>query len=117
MFTEAQNASITKTALDEVFFQEFEYSDAFPGIAQATTGDLFKVVNTQHSAYIGQVNKPVGLFSQIGETQAVPAGTPQVTNTYTISVLDYAQKIVLSKDLFDRSIFTPLSNSSLQLAV
>jgi len=105
MFTEAQNASITKTALDEVFFQEFEYNNAFPGIAQATTGDLFKVTNTTHSAYIGQVNKPVGLFSQIGETQAVPAGTPQVTNTYTISVLDFAQKIVLSKDLFDDNMF------------
>lgn len=101
MFTEAQNAAITKTALDTVFFQEFAYEDTTPGIAQATTGDLFKVVQTQHSAYIGQINKPVGLFSQIGEVQAVPAGTPQVTNTYTISVLDFAQKVVLSKDLFD----------------
>lgn len=45
------------------------------------------------------------MFSQIGETQAVPAGTPQVTNTYTISVLDFAQKIVLSKDLFDDNLF------------
>lgn len=101
MFTEAQNANIVKTALDTVFFQEFAYEDTYPGIAQATTGDLFKVVQTTHAAYIGQVNKPVGLFTQIGETQAVPAGTPQVTNTYTISVLDFAQKIVLSKDLFD----------------
>lgn len=101
MFTEAQNASVVKTALDTVFFQEFAYEDTVPGIAQATTGDLFKVVATEHAAYIGQINKPVGLFSQIGETQAVPAGTPSVTNTYTISVLDFAQKIVLSKDLFD----------------
>lgn len=104
MFTEAQNPSIVKTALDTVFFQEFAYEDTYPGIAQATTGDLFKVVETQHNAYIGQINKPVGLFTQIGETQAVPAGTPFVTNTYTISVLDFAQKIVLSKDLFDDNL-------------
>lgn len=101
MFTEAQNANITKTALDTVFFQEFAYDSTFPGIAQATTGDLFHVKETTHSAYIGQVNKPVGLFSLIGETQAVPAGVPQVTNTYTIQVGDYGQRIVLSKNMFD----------------
>lgn len=101
MFTEAQNTNITRTALDTVFFQEFEYDMTEPGVATANTGDLFKPVQTEHGAYIGQVNKPVGFFTAIGETQAVPAGTPFVTNTYTISVLDYAQKIVLSKDLFD----------------
>lgn len=105
MFTEANNTLITRVGLDDVFFQEFEYNDAFPGIAQATTGDLFKVVNTQHGAYIYQVNKPVGLFSLIGETQAVPAGVPFVTNTTTVLVGDYAQKIVLSKDLFDDNMF------------
>lgn len=101
MFTEAQNASIVRTALDTVFFQEFAYDQTDPGIATANSGDLFKVVTTEHNAYIGQVNKPVGLFSLIGEVQAVPAGVPFVTNTYTILVGDYAQKIVLSKDLFD----------------
>lgn len=101
MFTEAQNTSIVRTALDTVFFQEFSYDMEEPGIATANTGELFKVVNTEHQAYIGQVNKPVGLFTLIGETQAVPTGVPKVANTYTIVVGDYAQRIVLSKDLFD----------------
>ena len=101
MFTEAQNLDVVKTALDTVFFDEFAYDEATPGIATALTADLFKPVSTTHAQYIGEVNKPVGLFSQIGEVQQVPLGTPQVTNKYTISVLDFAQKIVPSKDFFD----------------
>lgn len=105
MFTEAQNTLITRAGLDTVFFQEFDQNQPIPGQATADTGDLFKVVTTTHGAYIGQVNKTVGMFSLIGETQAVPAGTPQVTNTYTIVVGDYAQKIEISKDLFDDNMF------------
>jgi len=101
LFTEAQNLSITKTALDTVFFQEFDELSMLPELATAQTGSLFKQVSTEHSAYIGQVNKPVGMFSLIGEVTNVPAGTPEVTNTYTITVGDYAQKIVITKDLFD----------------
>lgn len=101
MFTENQNFDIVRTALDTVFFQEFAYDAAEPGIATANTGDLFKVVNTEHQAYIGEVNKPVGLFDIIGEVQQVPTDVPRVANKYTIPVLDFAKRIVISKDLFD----------------
>lgn len=117
MFLEAQNTLITRAGLDEVFFQEFNRSENIPGVAHADTGDLFKVTNTTHGAYIGQVNKPVGLFSAIGEVQAVPAGTPQVTNTYTIPVIDYAQKIEISKDLFDDNMFGVWAEEVRQMAL
>jgi hypothetical protein len=101
MFLESQNYDIVRTALDTVFFQEFSYDMEEPGIATANTGDLFKVIQTEHQAHIGSINKPVGLFDIIGEVQAVPIDTPQVANKYTIPVLDFAKRIVLSKDLFD----------------
>ncbi len=92
---------IVRTALDTVFFQEFSYDSQEPGIATANSGELFKVVQTDHQAYIGEVNKPVGLFDIIGEVQQVPTDTPRVANKYTIPVLDFAKRIVISKDLFD----------------
>ena len=101
MFTEAQNYDIVRTALDTVFFQEFSYDAEEPGIATANTGDLFKVIQTEHQAYIGSINKPVGLFDIIGEVQQVPADVPKVANKYTVPVLDFAKRIVISKDLFD----------------
>jgi len=101
MFLESQNFDIVRTALDTVFFQEFSYDMEEPGIATANTGDLFKVIRTEQQAYIGSINKPVGLFDVVGEVQSVPVDTPKVANKYTIPVLDYAKKIVISKDLFD----------------
>jgi hypothetical protein len=101
MFTEADNLAITRTELDEVFFQNLELRTAFPGTATAENGKLFKVTNTTHSAYIGEINKSSGLWSQIGETQVVPESTPRVANKYTITVSDFGNSINISKNLFD----------------
>jgi Mu-like prophage major head subunit gpT len=105
MFTEAQNLAITRTELDGVFFPEYEYDSTYPSIATAKTEAIFKPVMTTHSAYIHSVNKGVGLFSKIGETQTVPLATPRVTNKQTVLVNDYAQGIDLSKDFFDDNLF------------
>ena len=71
MFTEAQNFSIVQTELDRVFFQQFDYDEKFPGVAHATTGEIFKMQETTHAAWIQSVNKGSGLFPSIGETVAV----------------------------------------------
>lgn len=101
MFTEAQNFSIVQTELDTVFFQQFQYDASQPGIATAQTGVIFKPLQTDHAAYIGQINKATGFFSIIGETQTVPLSTPAVRNKYTILIKDFADSIEISKDLFD----------------
>lgn len=101
MFTEAQNFSIVQTELDTVFFQTLAYDGTNPGIATANTGVIFKPLTTDHAAYIGSVNKAVGLFSIIGETQTVPLSTPKVTNKYTILIKDFAEGIEISKNLYD----------------
>ncbi len=101
MFTEAQNFSIVQTELDKVFFQEFDYDDTFPGVAHATTAEIFKPQDTTHAAWIQSINKGSGLFPAIGETQTVPLSTPHVTNKQTTQILTFAQGIDISKQLFD----------------
>lgn len=101
MFTEAQNFSIVQTELDKVFFQMFDYNDTFPGVAHATTGDIFKPQETTHASWIQSINKGSGLFPAIGETQAVPLSTPKVTNKQTTLITTFAQGINISKQLFD----------------
>jgi len=101
MFTEAQNFSIVQTELDKVFFQQFDYDETFPGVAHATTGEIFKPQDTTHAAWIQSINKGSGLFPAIGETATVPLSTPAVRNKQTTRVLTFAQGIDISKQLFD----------------
>ncbi len=101
MFTEAQNFSIVQTELDRVFFQQFDYTETFPGVARATTGEIFKPQETTHAAWIQSINKGSGLFPAIGETATVPLSTPHVTNKQTTQILTFAQGIDISKQLFD----------------
>ena len=101
MFTEAQNFSIVQTELDRVFFQQFDYDDTFPGVAHATTAEIFKPQETTHAAWIQSINKGSGLFPAIGETATVPLSTPKVTNKQTTQILTFAQGIDISKQLFD----------------
>ncbi len=101
MFTEAQNFSIVQTELDKVFFQQFDYNDTMPGVAHATTAEIFKPQETTHAAWIQSINKGSGLFPAIGETATVPLSTPHVTNKQTTAILTFAQGIDISKQLFD----------------
>lgn len=101
MFTEAQNFSIVQTELDAVFFQQFDYNETFPGVARATTAEIFKPIETTHAAWIQSVNKGSGLFPAIGETATVPLSTPHVANKQTTYILTFAQGIDISKQLFD----------------
>lgn len=101
MFTEAQNFSIVQTELDKVFFQQFDSDETFPGVAHATTAEIFKPQDTTHAAWIQSINKGSGLFPAIGETATVPLSTPTVTNKQTTRILTFAQGIDISKQLFD----------------
>jgi hypothetical protein len=106
MFNEAENFAIVQTQLDTVYFQNFEYDSGSPGIATAMTGMIFKPVETDHAAYIGQINKGTGLYKNLSETQNIPLDTPAVRNQYTILVNDWADGIEVSKNLFDRPIMS-----------
>lgn len=101
MFNEAANFSIVQTELDAVFFQRFDFDDKFPGVAHATTAEIFKPIETTHAAWIQSINKGSGLYPAIGESAPVPLSTPHVTNKQTTLINTYAQAIDISKQLFD----------------
>lgn len=101
MFLESQNPAIVRTELDTVFMQNFAYDMTDPGIATASSGDLFRPIPIDRLAYIGQVNKASGLWNSVTETQTVPTSTPKVTNKFVTNVLDFADSIELSKNMFD----------------
>ena len=94
-----------------MFFQQFDYDERFPGVAHATTAEIFKPQETTHAAWIQSVNKGSGLFPAIGETAAVPLSTPRVANKQTTKVLTFAQGIDISKQLFDRLITSPYAQN------
>ena len=100
-FTEAGNAAVTRTELDSVFSQAFEYADTFPGQATANDAELFIPINTDHSGYFYEVYMGVGFYQNTGETQNVATSTPQVTNKTFVAVADFTNGVYLSKDLFD----------------
>lgn len=103
MFTETQNFSLVQTELDEVFRQNYEASLP-PSYATAMTGDIFRVTETTHAAYIGTIHKGPGLFTKIGEVQAVPSYQAKVANKWTVTIADFAEGIEVSKNLFDDDI-------------
>lgn len=101
MFTEALNFDIVQVELNDVFYPRFDELETIPSLAKATTGELFKPVETDYAAQIEMVFAGAGLFPQIGETVTVPSNNPAVRNKLTTYVLDFASSIPLSKDLFD----------------
>ena len=100
MFTEQQNSSLAQTELDEVFRQGYEDTTP-PSYATAMTGEIFKIATIDRAAFIGAVHKGSGLFSKIGEVQALPTYTAKVGNKFTVSISDFGEGIEISKNLFD----------------
>src|ERR1700749_2355170 len=101
MFNEQVNAVVTRTELDSVFYQNFEYTDSTPEMATAQDSEIFVPIQTDHSGYFYEVFGGVPLFVQTGETGTVANSTPKVANKVFVQVLDWTQSVYLSKDLFD----------------
>lgn len=116
MFTETQNFSLVQTELDEVFVQNYE-ATLPPSYATAMTAEIFKVTDTTHAAYIGTIHKGPGLFSKIGEVQAIPSYTAKVANKWTVTIADFGEGIEISKNLFDDDIHGEWQNQVAEFAI
>lgn len=88
-----------------------------PSYATAMTAEVFKVTDTTHAAYIGTIHKGPGLFSKIGEVQAVPSYIAKVANKWTVTIADFAEGIDISKNLFDDDIHGEWENQVSDFAV
>jgi len=116
LFTETQNFSLVQTELDEVFVQNYE-ATLPPSYATAMTAEIFKVTDTTHAAYIGTIHKGPGLFSKIGEVQAIPSYTAKVANKWTVTIADFGEGIEISKNLFDDDIHGEWQNQVAEFAI
>ena len=88
-----------------------------PAYATAMTADIFKLTENTHAAYIGTIHKGPGLFSKIGEVQAVPSYVAKVANKWTVTIADFAEGIDISKNLFDDDIHGEWENQVSDFAV
>lgn len=99
-FNSALNANVVKTALDKVFFQEF---DLLAGAGEATveTPAIFKQDSMDSSAVIEEVFKGVGLWKEKAQEQDVHSATPRITNQITFTAVTYANSVDIPKEFFD----------------
>ena len=67
--------------------------------------------------YIGTIHKGPGLFSKIGEVQAVPSYVAKVANKWTVTIADFAEGIDISKNLFDDDIHGEWENQVSDFAI
>jgi len=94
------NPNVIKTALDEIFVQEFEIQEG-PGIATAMTGAVFNQETIDNGAVIGEIFQGSGLWGQRAEEQDVQKATPRFGNKYTYSVVNFDNSVEISKNFFD----------------
>lgn len=109
------NPSVVKTALDSVFYPEFEYKQQ-PGWVGATSPLLFKQMKTDRAAEITEVFKGVGLFDSYAEEADVPSEAARVTNQKTLSVLTYGKSMDIPKNFFDDNMHNTYSEMTKDFA-
>ena len=93
-------ANVVKTALDKVLVAEFDYLDT-PDIATAMNQGVFKQQTTDRSAVVTEQFMGTGYFQNRSELQDVPQSQVRVGNQKTSTVLNWAQSLDISKNLFD----------------
>jgi len=109
------NPNVVKTALDDVFNQEFNRMEQ-PNIATALTSDIFKQMPVDNAAYITEVLAGTGYWKSRAEEQDVASSTPISTDKATYAINNYADSIDISKNMFDDNIRSLLKGFT-QIAV
>src|SRR4051812_35389360 len=92
--------SVVKTALDKVFFQEFDYPSA-AGVIRATDGQAFRQDTADKAAVISEQFQGTSYFDTRAEQQDVPLASARVGNQVTSSVVNYSKGIDIPKTFFD----------------
>jgi hypothetical protein len=101
-------SNVVKTALDEVFFTEFDYSQG-PGFADATTEAIFKQDSTDRQAVITEQLEGVGYWEERAELAPLAQSNPQVNNQKTFTVVNFARELEISKNMFDDDLHSTVS--------
>ena len=103
------NPNVVKTALDDVFYQEFELAPG-PQVANAKDSLAFKQSSASNAAKVMEVFKGSGLWEQRAEEADVPSDTPRVGDQATYSVVNFAKSVDITKNLFDDEMHDVVGN-------
>lgn len=95
----ARNAA--RTALDKVFYQEFDYASS-PDLARVDDAGLFMQETHDRNVVITEQFMGPGYFKERSEQQDVPSSPIEVGNQKTISILNWSNSVDISKNFFDR---------------
>lgn len=99
-FSSNLNPNVVKTALDDVFMQEFN-GTTHPNYVDATSPDVFIQESVDRAAVIEEVFKGNGLWDERAEEENISQATPRVGNQITFTVVNFAQSVDIPKNFFD----------------
>lgn len=93
--TTAQNENLFKTALDELFYSEY---DEYPGPQVTSVDDpmIYRQSSTTKSAEITQVMNNVGSWEERAEGEKLSEATPFSSNNKTWVVANYAKSLPIT---------------------
>lgn len=104
MNTSQLSPNAVKTALDKVFFPEFN-GEMHPGLVTAESGVVFNIEYVDSGSVITEIFSGAGLWELKPEVQDVPEAHFKLGNQQTFTVSEYAQALEISKNLFDDDQF------------
>ena len=108
--TSGLNPNVTQTALDLVFFQEFDYPNVI-GQATAEDGLVFIQDSTDRATVISEQAKGSGYFTERAEEEDLSSATPRSANQKTSNVVNFGRSIDISKNFFDDDQHTFVSRT------
>lgn len=97
------NPNVVKTALDDVFMQEF-MPQLHPGWTTAESGAIFIQDSTDRAAEIEEVFKGVGLWGKRTEEEPVPQEDAGIDNKITFNVENFSKSMDIPKNFFDDNL-------------
>lgn len=113
--TSALNPNAVKTALDEIFFPEFN-GEMHTGLVTADSSSVFNVERIENGAVITEIFRGAGLWELKPEIQDVPEAHFAMGNPQTFTVSEYAQSLDISKNLFDDDMYNLVNKAVRDMA-
>lgn len=108
--TRGLNPDVVKTALDDIFVQEYDFRGR-PEVATAESTELFKQVQSDRSAEIMETMQDGGLWKQTGELQPLSEGTVRTGNKQTYEIKKWTMSLPISTELFDDDLHNVVGES------
>jgi len=98
--TSGANSSVTKTALDSVFYQRYAPTPG-PQFTNARDNMVFQQDSTDRAAVIMEVFKGVGLWEDTPEQAEYKGDTPLVNDQITFTVAKFTKKFHITEEMIE----------------